>query len=272
MSKQTNNAALTLDSLRTSWENEFLPSIRREIKTSMDNLEHKLELMAKRIDSIEDSQKFISDKYDTATEIIQATKKQVSDLSSKIKGQEEAISNLTDASMNSANTMDDVQQYLRRDCLEITGIPTIPNEDTKQLVLEVSEVIGVELTINDLSTVHRLPDTKKTKDRIIAKFTRRDKREEVYSKRRKLFGKTTVDLPSVRNNLGTSIPEASNVYINESLTSYRKMLFGKVYAFKKKSKWKYIWTVNGKILLRENETSQSYSFTTNEDFAEFLEE
>ena len=35
---------------------------------------------------------------------------------------------------------------------------------------------------------------------------------------------------------------------NESLTPYRRKLFGKINEFKRTNKWKYIWTVNGKIL------------------------
>jgi hypothetical protein len=41
--------------------------------------------------------------------------------------------------------IDDIQQYLRRDCLEITGIPIVPDENTKDLVIELASAIGVNL-------------------------------------------------------------------------------------------------------------------------------
>ena len=39
--------------------------------------------------------------------------------------------------------------------------------------------------------------------------------------------------------------------INKSLTSFRKRLFGRIHNLKKENQFKFIWTVNGKILLRE---------------------
>ena len=40
--------------------------------------------------------------------------------------------------------------------------------------------------MNDISIAHRLPPTKKVKDRLIVKFTRREKRDEMYRKRKNL--------------------------------------------------------------------------------------
>ena len=78
--------------------------------------------------------------------------------------------------------MDELEQYARRDCLEITGIPVVPNDSPALLVKEMSEIMGVNLNENDISIAHRLPPTKKVKDRLIVKFTRREKRDEIYSK------------------------------------------------------------------------------------------
>ena len=59
--------------------------------------------------------------------------------------------------------IDDVQQYLRSDCLEIVGIPCVPEDSPKQLVQDVGSVIDVDVGVNNISTAHRLPDTKKVK-------------------------------------------------------------------------------------------------------------
>ena len=93
--------------------------------------------------------------------------------------------------------IDDVQQYLRHDCLEIVGIPRVPQDNPKQLVQEVGSLIDVEIGVNDISTAHRLPDMKKVKNRIIGKFVRRDKHEDMYKNRSKLIGKNTSALQSV---------------------------------------------------------------------------
>ena len=85
--------------------------------------------------------------------------------------------------------LDELEQYARRDCLEITGIPVVPNDSPALLVKEMSEIMGVNLNENDISIAHRLPPTKKVKDRLIVKFTRREKRDEIYSKRKNFKSK-----------------------------------------------------------------------------------
>jgi hypothetical protein len=159
--------------------------------------------------------------------------------------------------------IDDIQQYLRRDCLEITGIPIVPDENTKDLVIELASAIGVD---KDISITHRLPESRKVKDCVV-KFTRRVKREEVYKKRSILKSKNYSCLPMVRSLNGTN----TTIHINESLTAYRKRLLGKINQFKKDHKFKFLWTTNGKIHLREGNDSQVYTFTTYEQFQEFEE-
>ena len=41
--------------------------------------------------------------------------------------------------------IDKVQQYSRRDCLEITGIPILPEESPKQLIKEIGTLIDVNV-------------------------------------------------------------------------------------------------------------------------------
>ena len=44
-------------------------------------------------------------------------------------------------------------------------------------------------------------------------------------------------------------------YINESLTLIRKKLLGQVKnEFKRANMWRHLWTVNGKILLRQRDS------------------
>ena len=95
-------------------------------------------------------------------------------------------------------SLDATQQYLRRDCLEITGIPVIPLENPNRLVVELSSALDIDLNEQEISTAHRLPPTKKVKERIIVKF---DKRNEIYKQRSKLHGKDTSCLPSVAAEL-----------------------------------------------------------------------
>ena len=84
----------------------------------------------------------------------------------------------------------------------------------------------------------------------------------MYRNRRKLIGKNTSALPSVREEIGKSIPSGSKIHINESLTAYRKRLFGKLHKFKQDNNFKFLWTANG-------ESSDVFRFTTFEEFDDF---
>lgn len=63
--------------------------------------------------------------------------------------------------------IDEIQQYLRHDCHKKTGIEALPEENTENLAMELACAIGVELVDKDISTIHRLPATKKVKDCLI---------------------------------------------------------------------------------------------------------
>ena len=67
--------------------------------------------------------------------------------------------------------IEEIQQYQRRGCLEITGMPTLPSDKPKNIVVELGATLGVLLNENDISTAHRLPPPpRKIQDRIIVKF------------------------------------------------------------------------------------------------------
>ena len=86
-------------------------------------------------------------------------------------------------------------------------------ENPKQVIKEIGTLIDVNVEDAHLAAAHRLPDTKNVKHRLIVKFVHRDKREEMYKKRRNLIGKNVSNLPSVHQfcanislDLGKDIP------------------------------------------------------------------
>ena len=121
-------------------------------------------------------------------------------MKSQIKEIKENIHKLSNDGFNVEVKLVELEQYARRDCLEITGIPVVPNDSPALLVEEMSEIMGVNLNKNDISIAHRLPPTKKVKDRLIVKFTRREKRDEIDTKKN-LSGLKNSRLWSASRNL-----------------------------------------------------------------------
>ena len=151
--------------------------------------------------------------------------------------------------LRSANDLK-LEQYTRRDCLEIRGIPLPEDlrvEDTNDIVLQLSQKMGIPLERNDISVSHRIRSSRASVDpAIIVKFVRREMRESLYRSRKRLKSITTADL-------GFSVDK--KIFINESLTPKNKELFKDCLKFKNDKSYKFLWTNAGKIFLRRNADS-----------------
>ena len=142
--------SLKVESLKELWAKEFLPNIRKEIRKEIDSLKASLLDLKKRFYEIEKSQSFISQKYDTMISAIKDVKEHNEGVKSQIKEIKEDINKLGNDGFNVEVKLDELEQYARRDCLEITGIPVVTNDSPALLVKEMSEIMGVSLNESDI--------------------------------------------------------------------------------------------------------------------------
>ena len=66
---------VTVESLWKLWKNEFILDVRKEISVEIEGLKSNTAALQKKLDDIEASQKFLSNKYDTVLQTIQEIKK-----------------------------------------------------------------------------------------------------------------------------------------------------------------------------------------------------
>jgi len=84
------------------------------------------------------------------------------------------------------NNLDEMEQYSRRDCHEIRGIPLKEDEDTYDIVQAVADLVDVQIDQDDVSISHRLPiknhgnESQNRDPAIIVKFIQRDLCDELY--------------------------------------------------------------------------------------------
>jgi len=98
---------------------------------------------------------------------------------------------------------------------------------------------------DDIDIAHRLGKSKANKTpNIIVRFVSRRTRNNIYKER----GKLTSNAPGK--------PTSERVFINKKLTKRNKHLFSLANEERKKFDWKYIWTNNGRILLRQSNDSR----------------
>ena len=103
--------------------------------------------------------------------------------------------------------LDGLEQYTRRDNIKIAGIAEDEGEDLAAKVMSIASDIGVPLSHQDLSAVHRVGKQKQGKPRpTICRFTSRMKKDDLVKNRKKLK-----DIPAYK----------ATVFINEDLTTLR---------------------------------------------------
>ena len=123
--------------------------------------------------------------------------------------------------------LDNLEQYGRRNCLLIHGIPEKSGENTDTQVLEVfNNNLKLDIVHSDLDRSHRLGRQHREKTRsIIVKFATYNIRSQVFRVKKHLKG--------------------SGISVTESLTMNRKDLYYKV---KSLPSVKSAWTLDGKIV------------------------
>lgn len=122
--------------------------------------------------------------------------------------------------------LNNLEQYSRRNCLRVTGIPENQNEDTDNIILRLAEEkLHTPLSLQDIDRSHRIgnPNAKGHRP-IIVKFTTYAARFRFIKSRRKL--------------------KSTGMGIQEDLTPRNRELLKKASTHPKISS---VWTVDGRI-------------------------
>ena len=127
--------------------------------------------------------------------------------------------------------MNNLEQYSRRCCLEIKGIPYKDNENTEEVVVYLVKQLGINITGSEISVAHRLapPKNSNKNPAIVFKFLGQKLRDTIYHKRWKL--------KDINNKIGN---DGFKVYTNESLTKANKEVLKAALSFKKRFHYKYV--------------------------------
>lgn len=182
---------------------------------------------------------------------IEAVKKE----NSTLKGQ---CDNLRMENDSMRKEIRELQQYSRRDNLEIVGVPQSINEDVNAVVGRLAEVIGVPFVNEQISIAHRLPSSRKdVAPPIVIKFISRSAKMQWLSASKSKGRIRSIDL-------NRDLP-ASDVYINEHLIPYNKLLLGRAKHLKRDKKLSYVWVKDCKIFVRKEKDSPARLITTVKD-------
>ena len=195
-----------------------------ELSVILTSLTEKIDAIAIKqheITDIKSSLGFISDQFEAMRAEREADRAEIA-----------ALKNENDALKKSVEGMvhrvDCNQQYSRRNCLIVHGLPDAPGVSADDRVITFfRDSLDIEVDIRDIDRSHPLPSTKKKP--VIVKFVRYNVRHSIFVNKKKLKG--------------------SGVSITESLTARRLKVMNEA---KEKYGFRNVWSMDGKILCKEN--------------------
>lgn len=233
---------LTLDDIM-----EVLNDIKKEQKTTKDDFNVSYEALHGELSDNTTALQNALKKIEEYSKVMDDLKAENNDLKNKVCELEERVENM--------------EQYSRRNCLEVQGIPEGEGESVLDIVKDVGRALKMEITDSMIDTCHRLRQKKDAKGPrgIIVKFVRRMDKEALLKKRQE----KKKDFSTRHLNLAT--PTDIPVFINESLSPARKRLLWQARQLKTDREYKYIWLRNGNILLRKEEGSPVITIKTQAD-------
>ena len=232
-------------------------------------LDEKLKPLMLLMDGLKESVNFMCDKFDTITQKIDELDKKISAVELENKHLKSEVLRLSSIVEHQSIQINDIEQYSRRDCIEIAGVPEVEDENTNELVLKIGNLIGVNINESDISISHWLPKPSYSSSvkegmsgvnikysKIIVKFTRRVTKERFFKARKHWKNKTTSDIGMASSN---------KIFISESLTTKNRELFHECLQFKRNHYFKFIWTRSGRVYVRKDTNSPIHAISTKMD-------
>ena len=173
-----------------------------------------------------------------------------SEMAAEIEKRDDKIKKLRDEVRTAKDDINELEQYSRRNCLLISGIPERENEKTDQLAIDVAKAANVALTGAEIDRSHRIGPKKKGKTRqIIVKLTSFNKRDELCQ------GRKDLSSGRVRNHSILTTAVLSRIFISENLTQQNQKTLYVARQLKRKGTIARAWTDNCRMKIRVKEGS-----------------
>lgn len=132
--------------------------------------------------------------------------------------------------------------------LELHGLTEYPQENLTQAVIQASNITGVNITENDLKWVGRVGSntSNKIKPRtVLVKLHNQDLKNTLLRALRKRRGIKLQELGYAE--------ETRTLHVSENLTPHFRNIYQSA---RKLEKFKFVWTYNCRIFVRENQNSE----------------
>lgn len=131
------------------------------------------------------------------------------------------------------------------DSLELSEVPSIPDERPVDIVKKIAITVGIKLDKEQIKSVYRMQPIKgRTNGILVVKMKYKHDRDALL---KGIKNKKPTDRDLELGNMN------SRIYAREVLTREARELYFKALALKRELGWKFLWTNEGKVFLREAE-------------------
>lgn len=184
----------TLDPDAEKFESGDDVPIVRNLQSAADNMEQRLleaidglkttmvkefSNIRKELDGLTSSQQFIAAQYEDIKSDNDQIKKELTETKRENLALRRTLTEVTSKLQQTRSDLDTLEQYTRRDCLVINGVPSMDNENTDDIVIKIGSQMGLNVVPSDISVSHRVPSSKDVHP-IVVKFTKRTTRDLFY--------------------------------------------------------------------------------------------
>lgn len=237
-------------------EDAEIEDVNPKVVQLMKSVRSELAAVRNEIKDLKRSVVFCSDKVSDFEEKISKIDEALG-LTHQLKAENESLKKELSAFSARLNV---IEQEARCNNLEIMDVPQKTGENLFDIVGKVGKFLGHEVSVGDISSVTRVPTKIPNKPKnIVSKLKSRIDRDNLLAavkiKRAAQGGRSGFEVEGVSDRL----------FINEHLTTVNKILFKEARAAAKAKSYRYVWTQNGSILMRKNDTSRILQIYRSDD-------
>ena len=128
-------------------------ALKAAIKSALDDMfDTKLSsLLDSKLEPLRSSMDCISNGFDEMKKKIAALENTNAELAKKSQFLRQENSRVSNALNQMKSAHDEEEQYIRRDCLDVRGVPTSSGKDTNEIVKKVGSIVDVCIKDKDIS-------------------------------------------------------------------------------------------------------------------------
>ena len=153
-------------------------------------------------------------------------------------------------------SLDHLEQYSRKNSLEIHGVPEDLYTSAEEVVIKLSELLNEPVRGKNIDITHKIYSGKNKPRNIIVKFISHKKKTALYKKR------TAQLFPHCP---AATALASKRLYINESLTPFGRDLMKEANQMRKDGMLCSVWSMDGKIFVKTSPEGAAHRIHCQED-------